>query len=64
MKKIDDLIANNTYSNEPPSLVNLPISMISFFLSLILSPKNVGRRVNACKNNVNVDNKYWGCTNE
>ncbi len=60
----NDLIANNTYNNEPSSLVNLPISMISFFLSLILPPKNVGKRVNACKNNVKMDNKCWGCTNE
>jgi hypothetical protein len=64
MNFFDDLIANNTYSNEPPSLVNLPISMISFFLSLILPPKSIGRRVNACKNNVNVYNKCWGCKNE
>jgi hypothetical protein len=61
MNFFNDLIANNTYSNEPSSLVNLHISMIFFFLSLIPPPKNVSRKVNACKNNVKMDNKCWGC---
>ncbi len=40
MMNFDDLIVDNTYNNEPPSLVDLPISIISFFLPLILLPKS------------------------